>query len=104
MAKNKKWNKVIARIQALEKALAGLLSKKPSTGTKRKKAKKTPAKTKPKAKAAPKQKALAKRPARKRTNKKAPVSAPRKTKTRKSLRVVVAENAPVPFQAPLLSL
>ena len=42
MAKNKKWNKVIARIQALEDALAGLLSGKPTA--KRRKTKKAPAK------------------------------------------------------------
>ena len=38
MAKTKKWNKVIARIEALEKALASLMA---GSGQKKKKKKKT---------------------------------------------------------------
>jgi len=102
MAKNKKWNKVIARIQALEDALASLLSGK--TAPTRKKAKKkaaVPAKAKKAAR-----KPVARKPVRKKAAKPAhAVSPQRKTKAlKKNLRVTVAENAPIVPAAPLLSL
>jgi hypothetical protein len=102
----KKWNKVISRIQALEDALAGLLSGK---SAKRKKAKKkatAKATAKVKTKAKPKRKASTKKPIKKKTAKPARAAAPaRKVKpSRKKLRIVVAENAPILPQAPLLSL
>ena len=98
MAKNKKWNKVIARIQALEDALAGLLSAKP----KRKKAKKASAKKA----ATSKRKAPAKKPAAKpakaRPEKRV---APRKAKARKkNLRAAMAESAAMLPQPPIPSL
>ena len=97
MAKNKKWNKVIARIQALEDALAGLLSAKP----KRKKAKASAKKA-----ATSKRKAPAKKPAAKPTKahpeKRA---APRKAKARKkNLRAAMAESAAMLPQPPIPSL
>lgn len=102
MAKNKKWNKVIARIQALENALAGLLSGK-STPMRKKAKKKAAAPVKAK-KAA--RKPVARKPPRKKVAKPArAVSPQRKTKGRKkNLRVTVAENAPIMPAAPLLSL
>jgi hypothetical protein len=100
MAKNKKWNKVIARIQALEDALAGLLRGKSAHGTKRKKArKKAPAKKPAKSK----RKAPVKKPAPKPVKvrpKKSTATKPRN----KNLRVAVAENAPILPQPPIPSL
>ncbi len=99
MAKNKRWTKLIARIQALEDALAGLLTGKSASGAKRRKAKKASAK--PTAKS--KRKAPAKKPAPKsaRTKKRAK-AAPKPRK--KNLRVAVAENAPILPQPPIPSL
>jgi len=108
MAKNKKWNKVVARIQALEDALAGLLSG--MTGTKRRKTKKAPAKKKSKSKAPARKPAKTRKLTKtsKPTKKSAASSTPaRQTKPRKkkkNLRVAVAENAPILPQPPIPSL
>jgi hypothetical protein len=101
MAKNKKWSKLVARIQALEDALAGLLSVK--SPRKRKKSEAKP-KAKPKIKSA----------AGKRKTAKPAKAAPRKTsrpatKTakryrRKSARAIVAENMPIVPGVPVGSL
>lgn len=97
MAKNKKWNKLIARIQALEDALAGLLSGRSASGTKRKKAKKAAAKTASK----PKRKTAAKKSAPKPPRaKKSAARKPRK----KNPRIVVAESALILPQPPVPTL
>jgi len=104
MVKNKKWNKVIARIQALEDALAGLLSGKSASGAKRRKAKKAPAKktvTKP---TKPKRKASAKKSVQKPRAKKSVAATPARKPRKKNLRVAVAENAPILPQPPIPSL
>jgi hypothetical protein len=92
MAKNKRWNKLIARIQALEDALASLLSAKP----KRKKAKKASAKTATKSR----HKTSAKKPAPK-VAKARP--APRKAKARKR-KLRAAESAAMLPQPPVPTL
>lgn len=100
MAKNKKWNKIIARIQALEDALAGLLKRKSAPGAKRKKAAtKAPTQKPTKSKRkAPAQKA-APQPVKTR-GQKSTSPKPRK----KSLRIAAAENAPILPQPPIPSL
>ena len=95
MAKNKKWNKVIARIQALEDALAGLLTGKSASGAKRKKAKKKK-KAPAKKTARSKRKASAKKPAPKPVKARAQKSVtPARKPRKKSQRVTVAESAPI---------
>jgi hypothetical protein len=97
----KKWNKVMARIQALEDALAGLLSGKAPKRKTAKKAKKAKAKTKarkPNAKKAAR--AATARPARKA----AKTPAPKKRTAKTKRRIAVAEAAPILPQAPLLAL
>ncbi len=95
MAKNKKWNKVIARIQALEDALAGLLSGK---NTKIRKVKKAKAAAPSKAKS--KRKTSAQKPVKARAQKSATARKPRKKKPR----VVVADAAAILPQPPFPSL
>ncbi|MBN9544629.1 MAG: hypothetical protein J0I19_04095 [Alphaproteobacteria bacterium] len=95
MAKNKKWNKVIARIQALEDALAGLLSGR--SASQRKKAKKAKAKTASR----PKRKAVAKKsapkPAKPRAKKSAaPARKPRKRNPRVAESALILPQPPVP--------
>lgn len=92
MAKNKKWNKVIARIQALEDALAGLLTGKTASGAKRRKTKKkkTPARKTARRKTSAKKPAP--KPAKARAQKRA---APARKPRKKGQRVTVAENAPI---------
>jgi len=94
----KKWNKLVARIQALEDAVAALLSgtgkKKPRRKSKKKTAaRKAVQKTAGRAKASPR--AKGKSPARKSI--KAAKKAPRR---KSSLRVAVAEAAPILPQVP----
>lgn len=97
MAKNKKWNKVIARIQALENALAGLLSGKPRKTKKAKKAKSPPARAKAKSKSG--------KSTTKRAKTKTGALPARKSKPRKkNLRVAVAEAAPILPQPPIPAL
>jgi hypothetical protein len=102
MAKNKKWTKVIARIQALENALEGLLSGKSSA--KRRKAKKAPAKKPAPKPAKSKRKAPAKKPAQKPRAKKSVAAVPARKPRKRNLRVAVAENAPILPQPPIPSL
>ena len=97
MAKNKKWNKVIARIQALEDALAGLLTGK--SKAKRKKTKQAPAK-KPAKRKAPAKKAATAQSSTKTRAKKSAAAKPRK----RNPRVAAAENAPILPQPPVPSL
>jgi hypothetical protein len=101
----KKWNKVIARIQALENAIAGLLTGKSAT---RKKAKRKSAKKKVSAKAAPKAKAPSKTKAKKKTAKPARAAKPARKSARKprkaNSRIAVAQNAPILPLTPLPSL
>jgi hypothetical protein len=85
MAKNKKWSKMIARIQVLEDALAGLLSAKPRKT--RKPAKAKAAKSK-RVKAAPK-------PAKAVPKKSRPAVKTAKRSRKKTVREIVAENAPI---------
>jgi hypothetical protein len=98
----KKWNKLLARIQALEDAVAALLS---GTGKKKtgRKAKKKSAPGKPGRKTASRAKstarAVGKSPVRK--SAKAAKKAPRR---KSSLRVAVAEAAPILPQTPLALL
>jgi hypothetical protein len=116
MAKNKKWSKVIARIQALEDALTGFLSAKPR---KKHKAPKTKAKAKAKKSAAPAKRA---KPAAKKTARAAkaakptraakPVKAARPVKAakpvkrprKKTPREIAVENAPILPGVPLGTL
>ena len=103
MAKNKKWGKVIARIQALEDALAGLLGAKPPKQRKAPKAKaKKPAKTsRPKSKrskVAPKPVKAAPRKASR------PALKTAKRARRKTARQIIAENAPIIPGMPVGSL
>jgi hypothetical protein len=93
MAKNKKWSKMIARIQALEDALAGLLSAKPRKTRKPAKAKaakpaRTPRAKSKRVKAAPK-------PAKAVPKKSRPAVKTAKRSRKKTVREIVAENAPI---------
>jgi hypothetical protein len=93
MAKNRKWSKLVARIQALEDALAGLLSAKPPRKRKKAKAKSAAGKRKTAkpAKAAP---GKTSRPAAK-TARRA---------RRKSARAIMAEAMPIVPGMPVGSL
>ncbi|MBS0281764.1 MAG: hypothetical protein JSR25_11430 [Proteobacteria bacterium] len=103
MAKNKRWNKLIARIQALEDALAGLLTGKSASGAKRGKAKKASAKPAAKSKRKAHAKKSLQKPAPKSARaKKRAKAAPKPRK--KNLRAAVAENAPILPQPPIPSL
>jgi hypothetical protein len=99
MAKNKKWSKLAARIQALEDALAGLLSVK--SPRKRKKSK---PKAKPKIKSAAGKRKTAK-PAKAASAKASqPAAKTAKRSRRKSARAIVAENMPIVPGVPVGSL
>jgi len=97
MAKNKKWNKVIARIQALEDALAGLLSGRSASSAKRRKAKKSAAKTASRSGRKAAARKAAPKPAKPRAKKSAsPVRKPRKRNPR------TAASAPILPAVPTL--
>ena len=103
MAKNKKWSKVIARIQALEDALAGLLTAKPRKKRKTPKAKATkPVKT---SRARSKRSKAAPRPAKAAQRKASrPAAKTAKRGRRKTAREIVAENLPIVPGVPVGSL
>jgi hypothetical protein len=97
MAKNKKWSKLVARIQALETALAGLLSAKPP----RKRKKST---AKPKTKSATGKRKTAK-PAKAAPGKTSrPATKTAKRARRKSARHILAEAMPIVPGVPVGSL
>jgi hypothetical protein len=95
MAKNKKWSKVIARIQALEDALAGLLTAKPRKTRKPAKAKIKAAKPAKARRATAKRGKAAAKPAKAVPKKSRPAVKTAKRSRKKTVREIVAENAPI---------
>jgi hypothetical protein len=97
MAKNRKWSKLVARIQALEDALAGLLSAKPP-----RKRKKSKTKSKTQSAAGKRKTAKPAKAAPRKTSRPAAKTARRAR--RKSARAIMAEAMPIVPGMPVGSL
>jgi hypothetical protein len=104
MAKNKRWSKVIARIQALEDALAGLLTAKPRKTRKPAKAKIKAAKPAKARRATAKRGKAAAKPAKAASRKSRPAAKTTKRARRKTARQIAAENMPIMPGMPVGSL